>query len=81
VNDIEELLDAVAAPAPRPRSGNLTYLSVGNRGEPYPEWLRALKGASGVYVIRGRDTAEILYRGESHTGRPLTKRSRSRRAP
>ncbi len=36
----------------------------------YPDWVRALKGKSGVYVIRsaGNDK-QVLYVGESHTGR------------
>lgn len=41
---------------------------VGARGDPYPAWLTALRGASGVYVLR--DLARRpLYVGESHTGR------------
>lgn len=51
------------------RNGALTYRPVGERGEPYPDWLRAIKGESGVYVIRDRATGETLYVGESHTGR------------
>jgi hypothetical protein len=55
---------------PRPRNagvGRLVYRPVGERGEPYPDWLRALRGESGVYVIRERGT--VVYVGESHTGR------------
>ncbi|MCA9675161.1 MAG: hypothetical protein KC464_09015 [Myxococcales bacterium] len=51
------------------RNGALTYRPVGERGEPYPEWLRALRGSSGVYVIRDRATREVVYVGESSTGR------------
>jgi excinuclease UvrABC nuclease subunit len=51
------------------RNGALTYRPVGERGEAYPEWLRRYRGASGVYVIRDRDTREVLYVGESHSGR------------
>ena len=51
------------------RNGALTYRGVGERGEPYPEWLRRYRGASGVYVIRDRDTREVLYVGESHSRR------------
>jgi hypothetical protein len=43
------------------------YRPVGDRGEPYPDWLRALRGESGVYVIRERGV--VVYVGESHTGR------------
>jgi hypothetical protein len=37
----------------------------------FPPWFRALKGKSGVYVIQGNKahTGQILYVGESHTGR------------
>lgn len=58
--------------APRNRSGGLVYRSVGARGEPYPDWLRRIKGRSGVYVIRLRDRdgdPVIVYVGESHTDR------------
>jgi murein DD-endopeptidase MepM/ murein hydrolase activator NlpD len=50
----------------------LTYRSIGARGERYPAWVQALRGQSGVYVIRER-TAEgdpvVVYVGESHTQR------------
>jgi hypothetical protein len=52
---------------PAPRNGNLAYRPVGGRGEPYPDWLRRLKGESGVYIIR-RD-GEVLYIGQSSAGR------------
>ena len=49
-----------------PRNGALSaYRPVGDRGEAYPPWLRALKGQAGVYVIRDVDTHEILYVGSS----------------
>ncbi|MCL4209290.1 MAG: hypothetical protein HRU76_13800 [Phycisphaeraceae bacterium] len=48
----------------------LTYRSVeGSKGDPYPAWLRELRGESGVYIIRDRASREVLYVGESHTGR------------
>lgn len=47
----------------------LLFRSVGSPGELFPAWLRSLDGASGVYVIRDADTREVLYVGESHTGR------------
>ncbi len=34
----------------------------------YPAWVRALRGKSGVYLIRSNAGA-LLYVGESHTGR------------
>ncbi len=51
---------------PRTRNGSLsTYRAVGERGEPYPEWVRALKGEAGVYVIRDAGTHDVLYVGSS----------------
>lgn len=50
------------------RNAGLTYRPVGEPGEPYPDWVRALAGKSGVYVIRelGDDGShEIAYVGES----------------
>lgn len=35
----------------------------------YPPWLRAVKGKSGVYVIRSAVSKKTLYVGESHSGR------------
>ncbi len=51
------------------RNGSLVYRPVGEVAEPYPDWVRALRGHSGVYVIRDRASGETLYVGESHTGR------------
>ena len=66
------LLEAVeefdASPATF-RNASLVYRPVGERGEPYPDWLRRIKGSSGVYVIRDRATGETLYVGESHASR------------
>jgi Peptidase family M23 len=52
---------------PTIRNARLVYRPVGRRGEPYPDWLRRLKGESGVYVIR--QEGRTVYVGESHTGR------------
>ncbi len=41
-----------------------SYRQVGDRGEPYPGWVRGLRGASGVYVIREID-GPIVYVGSS----------------
>jgi hypothetical protein len=46
-------------------SGTSAYRQVGDRGEPYPEWVRALKGKAGVYIIRDAETHECLYVGSS----------------
>lgn len=39
----------------------------------FAAWLRALRGVSGVYLIRSKgglwSTPELVYIGESHTGR------------
>jgi hypothetical protein len=44
----------------------MNYRSIGHDGEPWPEWVRELKGKSGVYVIRGRDDAyRAMYVGSS----------------
>jgi hypothetical protein len=50
------------------RNASLAYRQVGASGEPYPDWLRALKGKSGVYVIR-EIGGEIVYVGSSSAGR------------
>lgn len=55
-----------------PRNASLSYRPIGRSGEPYPDWVRALRGKSGVYIIREhqRDgSTETVYVGESHTGR------------
>ena len=41
-----------------------SYRTVGERGAPYPEWVRKLRGESGVYVIREIGGA-IVYVGSS----------------
>lgn len=43
------------------------FRDVGTAGEPYPSWVAALKGRSGVYVLKEGST--IRYVGESHTDR------------
>lgn len=40
----------------------------GKAGDPYPEWISAVFGKSGVYVIKDK-RGTVLYVGESHTGR------------
>jgi hypothetical protein len=60
------------APPDEYRNRGLHFRSVGHTAEPYPGWVRALKGKSGVYVIRQRDQNGdpiIVYVGESHTDR------------
>jgi hypothetical protein len=54
------------------RNAALVYRPIGASWEPYPDWVRALDGKSGVYVIREtqRDGSEVtVYVGESHTDR------------
>ena len=61
--------------APRPRAPRRTtirlrFAPVGQPGAPYPDWIRALRNASGVYAIRERDERDrpvLVYIGESHT--------------
>ena len=65
--DLATTRDTELRNAPR-----LIYRPVGTTGERYPAWIRALDGKSGVYVIKEvqRDgTEQIVYVGESHTGR------------
>lgn len=56
----------------RNRGAALVYRPIGAPSERYPDWLRALRGKSGVYVIRERSRdgdPVVVYVGESHTGR------------
>ncbi|MGE0548807.1 MAG: peptidoglycan DD-metalloendopeptidase family protein [Kofleriaceae bacterium] len=59
----------MTAPGPMvARNASLQYRSIGERGENYPDWVRALDGKSGVYVIREIDangTPEVVYVGSS----------------
>ncbi len=69
--DAEEAGIPLRSPS-APRNAGLTYRPVGQRGEPYPAWLRAIRGDSGVYVIRERDRdgdPVVVYVGESSAGR------------
>jgi hypothetical protein len=50
------------------RNAGFTYRPIGASGEAYPDWVRALKGKSGVYVIREID-GDIVYVGSSSAGR------------
>lgn len=54
------------------RNAALKYRPVGGSGEPYPDWVRALDGKSGVYILRETEddgTTETVCVGESHPGR------------
>jgi hypothetical protein len=55
-------------PLPALRNAGFVYRPVGESGEPYPAWLRRVRGSSGVYIIRERG-GPIVYVGESSTGR------------
>jgi hypothetical protein len=53
------------------RNASLSYRPIGASGR-YPDWVRALRGKSGVYLIRERQrdgTNPVVYIGESHAGR------------
>jgi len=55
-----------------PRNASLVYRPVGSPGERYPDWLRRVRGESGVYVIRVRDRdgdPVIVYVGSSSANR------------
>jgi hypothetical protein len=47
------------------RNAGFVYRPVGASGEAYPDWVRALKGKAGVYVIREAESREIVYVGSS----------------
>lgn len=56
----------------RMRNASLSYRPIGRNGERYPDWLRALRGKSGVYIIRERQrdgSSPVVYVGESHADR------------
>ena len=57
------------APDPRAtlvaRNAGFSYRPLGASGEAYPQWVRDLKGESGVYVIREIDSGETVYVGSS----------------
>jgi hypothetical protein len=64
--------DTTVNESPDLRNAGLTYRPIGGPGTPYPDWLRALKGKSGVYVIREiqRDGSSVAaYVGSSRAGR------------
>lgn len=50
-----------------------SWRKVGARETSYPSWLRELADKSGVYAIRlvGLFSREVVYVGESHSGRLL----------
>ncbi len=53
------------------RNASLSYRPIGASGR-YPDWVRALRGKSGVYLIRERQrygSSPVVYIGESHAGR------------
>jgi hypothetical protein len=57
---------------PSVRNAGLVYRPIGRTGDPYPDWVRALAGKSGIYVIREirRDgSTPTVYVGESHANR------------
>lgn len=50
-----------------PELPRLRYKAVG-RAQRFPQWIRRLRRRNGAYVIR-RIGGEVLYVGESHSGR------------
>ncbi len=52
---------------PGHRNGGLVYRPVGDRGKRYPEWMQALRGKSGVYIIR--EAGQVVYVGQSSAGK------------
>jgi len=58
-------------PHPALRNASLSYRPIGASGR-YPDWVRALRGKSGVYAIRERQrdgSNPVVYVGQSQTGR------------
>ena len=53
---------------PAPRNAGLVFRPVGDRGDHYPDWLRRVRGSSGVYVIRERG-GPVVYVGASSASR------------
>lgn len=56
----------------RQRNAGLVFRPIGSAGEAYPQWVRALRGLSGAYVIRERIGAgkpQIVYVGQSQAKR------------
>jgi len=47
------------------RNAGFVYRRVGTSGDAYPDWVRALKGKAGVYVIRDAYSHEVVYVGSS----------------
>jgi Peptidase family M23 len=47
------------------RNAAFHYRPIGASGDAYPEWVRALKGKAGVYVIREIRSRAIVYVGSS----------------
>jgi hypothetical protein len=47
------------------RNAGFLYRPIGDSGEAYPDWIRALKGKAGVYVIRDLESHETVYVGSS----------------
>jgi hypothetical protein len=62
LTDERDVLDARTTRRLRPRNA-LIYRPLGGSGDPYPEWVRALTGKSGVYLIRER--GELVFIGSS----------------
>jgi hypothetical protein len=67
-----DIAEGSVPPDPELRNAGLIYRPIGRSGEAYPDWIRALRGKSGVYVIRERQrdgSTPVVYVGESHTAR------------
>jgi hypothetical protein len=47
----------------------LDYRDPRGEGKRFARWLNDLRNMSGAYVIRSKTGHEVLYIGESHTGR------------
>ena len=45
------------------------FRAIDKPGHFFPPWINEYSGKSGAYVIRSKSSKQILYVGESHTGR------------
>jgi hypothetical protein len=60
---------ASPAPARNARRRGATWRSPLGPDRRWAQWMRDLYGRNGVYMIRSVSTHQVLYIGESHTGR------------
>lgn len=45
------------------------FRAIEKKGRYFPDWMNEFNKKSGAYVIRSKSSKDVLYVGESHTGR------------